>query len=50
MTRPRAADVEPVVLSRTPVGDDLVVLELGSADGSPLPAWTNEAVPGHCLS
>lgn len=40
MTRPRAADVEPVVLSRTPVGDDLVVLELGSADGSPLPAWT----------
>lgn len=39
MTRPRAADVEPVVLTRTPVGEDVVVLELGMPDGEPLPDW-----------
>ncbi len=39
MTRPRTADVEPVVVARTLVGDRVVVLDLAAADGSPLPAW-----------
>jgi ferredoxin-NADP reductase len=39
VNRPRAADVEPVVLGRTDVADDVAVLELGAADGTPLPAW-----------
>lgn len=39
MSRPRASDVDPTVLSRVDVGDDLAVLELGLPDGSPLPSW-----------
>ncbi|HXR43700.1 MAG TPA: PDR/VanB family oxidoreductase, partial [Pseudolysinimonas sp.] len=39
MNRPRASDVEPVVLARTPVSDDVVLFELGAPDGSALPPW-----------
>jgi ferredoxin-NADP reductase len=39
MNRPRASDVDPVVRSRTDVGDDLAVLELELPDGAPLPSW-----------
>lgn len=39
MTRPRQADVEAIVRSRTSDGDGVVLLELASTDGSELPAW-----------
>lgn len=39
MTRPRQADVETVVRSRTIAGDGVVMLELAPTDGSELPAW-----------
>lgn len=39
MNRPRASDVDPVVLSRIDVSDDVAVLELGRPDGAPLPSW-----------
>ena len=39
MNRPRASDVDPVVLARTDVADGLAVLELGLPDGTPLPPW-----------
>ncbi len=39
MTRPRSADVEPVVIARTAVGDRVVILDLAAPDGGALPAW-----------
>ena len=36
---PIASDVDVRVVSRTPVGDDLVVLELVAQGDEPLPAW-----------
>ncbi len=39
MNRPRAADVEPVVLRRTDVADDVALIELAPPDGGALPSW-----------
>ncbi len=39
MNRPRASDLDPIVLSRTEIADDVVLFELGARDGSPLPSW-----------
>ncbi len=43
MNRPRAADAEPVVLSRTLDAEGVLLLELDNADGSPLPPWDHGA-------
>jgi ferredoxin-NADP reductase len=39
VNRPRASDIDPRVLTRIDVGDDVAVLELGLPDGSPMPDW-----------